>query len=57
MESGVDVRKYLVQPWPWGQQPKRAAPGIGEAHMTEYVPTRHQPMIILVIPAEGPHML
>ena len=31
-----------------------AAPGIGAAHMTEYVPTRHQPMIILVILSNQP---
>ena len=31
-----------------------AAPGIGAAHMAEYVPTRHQPMIILVILSNQP---
>ena len=31
-----------------GRYPKGAAPGIGAAHMTEYVSTRHQPMIKLV---------
>ena len=41
--SGVDVRKFLVRPW------SGAAPGIAAAHLTEYVPTRHQPMIMLVI--------
>ena len=49
MTSSVDVRKFLVRPWPGGRHPKGAAPGIGAVHMTEYVPTRHQSMIILVI--------
>ena len=31
-----------------------AAPGIGAAHMAEYVPTRHQPMIILVMLSNQP---
>ena len=31
-----------------------AAPGIGAAHMTEYVSTRYQPMIILVILSNQP---
>ena len=33
----------------WCDPGPGAAPGIGAAHMTEYVPTRHQPMIILII--------
>ena len=52
--SGVDVRKFLVLPWSGGRHPKGAAPGIGAAHITEYVPTRHQPMIILVILSNQP---
>ena len=37
-----------------GRHPKGAATGIGEANMAEYVPTRHQPMIILVIVSSQP---
>ena len=37
-----------------GRHPNGAAPGIGAAHMTEYVPTRHQPMIMLVILSNQP---
>ena len=33
----------------WGRHLKGAAPGIGAAHITKCVPTRHRPMIILVI--------
>ena len=40
---GVDVQQFLVRPWPRERHPK------GAAHMTEYVSTRHQLMIILVI--------
>ena len=47
--SDVDVRKFMVRHWPGGRYPKGAAPGIGAAHMTEFVPTMHQPMAILVI--------
>ena len=36
IRSGVDVRKFLVRPWPEGRHPK------GAAHMTEYVLIRHQ---------------
>ena len=46
--SNVDVRKYLVRPWPGGWHPKGAALD-RVAHITECVPTRHEPMIILVI--------
>ena len=53
-DSGVDVRKFLVRPWPGGRRSKGAARGIGAAHMTEYVPTRHQLMIILVISSNQP---
>ena len=38
---------FWCDPGP-GAAPERA-PGIGAAHMTEHIPTRHQPMIILVI--------
>ena len=54
MDSGVDVRKFLVRPWPGGRHLKGAAPGIGTAQMTEYVPTRHQPLIIPVILSNQP---
>ena len=33
-----------------------AAPGIGSAHVAEYVPTRQQPMIILVILSNQPRV-
>ena len=53
--SGVDVRKFLVRPWPGGRHPRGAVPGIGAAHMTEYVSTRHQRMIILAILSNQPN--
>ena len=43
---GVDVRKFLVRPWPGGRHPEGALPGIGAVHMTEYHHW-HQLMIIL----------
>ena len=52
--SGVDVRKFLVRLWPGGRHSIGAAPGLGAAHMAEYVPTRHQPMMILVILSNQP---
>ena len=53
LDSGVDVRIFLVRLWPGGRHPKGAAPDMGAANVTEHFPTRHQPMTILVMREGG----
>ena len=48
MTAGASTcENFWCDPGP-GAAPGGAAPGIGAALMTKYVPTRHQPVIILV---------